>query len=120
MWEHVNEHLEEGVEEEEEEEFDIERKLKRIIGLLEDQVEVLGDSWNVDVATIKSLTSLVSELRKSIMDYAELKGKIQRGQVVVQIENYQNQLNEVIAFITEEMCDECRRRFIERFEGSME
>jgi len=112
VWLHINEH---DVDFRTDEDFDISGRIQRIIRVLEDHVDFIIESFAIDHGTIKSLTSLASELRKALMDYAELQGKIQRGNVVVQVNQYQQQLNILVQTIIEDLCDECRERVASKF-----
>jgi len=114
-WEHVNMHQ---VPEDMmlREDDDTAKRFEKLIRLLEDWVDMVAMRGQPDPSNVKSLTALVRELRQAMMDYAEFQGKIQRGQVVLQVQQVQQKVQELTMVVLEEVCDGCRERIVKRLE----
>jgi len=91
-------------------------KLESMIDILSEKVDELMFIWNPDSQRISDLTKLVKELRGALMDYAEIIGEIQRGQVVVQVQQVEHQIEQIIDILMSEVCDSCRERVLQRLE----
>lgn len=118
VWRHVEEHLRpEEVRRWVEEDDEIMGKMRKIVRVLEDYVDLLADAYEPDVGKIRALTGVVKELRSALMDYAELAGRIQRGQIVVQVQQVEKRVQELTMVVLEECCEECRERILRRLEA---
>jgi len=67
--------------------------------------------------TINALTSLIKEYRQVLSVLAELDGKINKNQVVVELQNYNQKLDEIVTLIVEELCDDCRAKVLGKLEN---
>lgn len=92
-------------------------RMERIIKVLECELDLLTTARTMDYTRIKSLANIVRELRCSLMDYAELIGKIQRGQVIVQIQQVENKIAVLTQLVLENCCDECKNKILQAIEG---
>ena len=116
-WEHVNQHLSpEKLKQWTEGDDEFAGKMKKIIEILEDYVDLLASDFQPDVQKIRALTQVVRELRGALMDYAELIGRIQRGQVIVQVQQIEQKVQQLTMVVLEEVCPECRERILQRLE----
>ena len=128
-WEHLNKHQmdppetpyqmdskETEVEGMDESTIDYYLKFKKMIKHLESWIEYIMKHNNPDRHTVGALSSLVKEYRQALMNLAEIEGKIQRGQVVVELQQYNNKLDEIVELIIEELCDECKVKTLEKLE----
>jgi len=122
-WEHVNKHspqpttpfiLDESSEEAKE--FDYYMKLKRVAKALEKWINYLASQDVPTKDTVSQLSSLVKEYRHILMNLAEIEGKVQKGQVVVELKQYNEKLDEMITLIVEELCDDCRVKVLGKLE----
>ena len=121
-WEHVNRHftredMKKWVGEKSEDDFT--RRMKRIVRVLEDYMEFLADEVQPDYQRIRALTQVVRELRGALMDYAELVGRIQRGQTIIQVQQIEQQVQMLTMVVLEECCEECKERILRRLETVM-
>jgi len=91
-------------------------KMQKMVQVLEDYVDLLAADLSPDVGRIKALTAVVRELRGTLMDYAELVGRIQRGQVIVQVQQIEQKVQQLTMVVLEEVCPECRERILKRLE----
>jgi len=67
--------------------------------------------------TVNALTSLVKEYRQVLSVLAELDGKINKNQVVVELQDYNRKLDEIVTLIVEELCDDCRAKVMGKLEN---
>lgn len=111
-WEHVNEHVVQYNEQED----PLSGKMQKIIDVLETYIDLLAVQSHPDPQTIRALTQVARELRGALMDYAELVGRIQRGQVIVQVQQLEQQVQQLTTVVLEEVCDECKQKILRRLE----
>ena len=96
--------------------IDYYNKFKTILDHLEKWINVVVSSGKYDKSAVLNLTTLVKEYRQALMNLAELEGKIQRGQTIVQIQQYNQKLDELVEIVLNEVCDRCRERILARLE----
>lgn len=120
VWRHIDEHIDmEEIQEEQKRQDGADRivqQLERIIDVLSEKVEELSEGWVLDSQKILDLTRLAKELRGALMDYAEVIGEIQRGQIVVQVQQMEERVDQLVEILMDEVCDECREKVLMRLE----
>ena len=83
---------------------------------LEMWINKVKNSNEATYKTISALTSLIKEYRQILTTLAELDGKINKNQVVVELQNYNQKLDELVTIIVEELCDDCKTRVMGKLE----
>ena len=95
----------------------VERKDMDSIGMLQELIFKLKDLFDKyskadDVTTIRSLTTLVRELRGCIRIMEELTGELQTGPII-KLQLQQIVINKVQGFLMDQVCDDCRVKVVD-------
>ena len=95
----------------------VERKDMDSIGMLQELIFKLKELFDKysradDVTTIRSLTTLVRELRGCIRVMEELTGELQTGPII-KLQLQQIVINKVQGFLMDQVCDDCRVKVVD-------
>jgi len=85
--------------------------------LLMDKIEAIDATGKLDAQTINSISKLTESMRKLLRDVAEIEGKIQSNQVVIQIEQVQKEIDILTDILLHDLCDECQERVLKKLEA---
>jgi len=86
--------------------------LERIKAVLLHCLEQLDNRY--DRQTILSITRVVEQLRKTVLDIERISGRLRSGTLIIQQVNVFYE--KLMAILTTELCEDCRRRILSRLE----